>query len=199
MASTAGDIGKAVNRMWWGIVLRGVVAIALGVFILARPLESVAAFALVIAVWALVDGITSMVHAFDVRPFIKQWWLMLLGGIVSTVFGVAALYDYPVLSLAFAVVWVSWWLLLSGGVAMYLAFQQRSAGLPWGWTLAFGVLAVAGGVFAFVYQPATLAAIMGFMSAFAIVGGVVMLIGAARLKSAQQDVRNALGMSASSG
>jgi uncharacterized membrane protein HdeD (DUF308 family) len=188
-------IQSTLNRAWWGIVLRGIVAIALGVFIIARPLESVAAFALVIAVWALIDGITNIVHAFDVRPYVKQWWLMLVGGIISLVFGVLALYDYPVLSLAFAVIWVSWWLLLSGFVGIYIAVLQRSAHLPWGWTMALGVLSVVAGVYALMYQPATLAAIMGLIAAFGIVGGIFLLIGATRLKSAQHDVRSALGAS----
>jgi uncharacterized membrane protein HdeD (DUF308 family) len=191
----ASEIGSVLNRVWWGIVLRGILAIALGVFILARPLESVAAFALVIAIWALIDGITNIVHAFDVRPYVKQWWLMLLGGIVSAVFGVFALYDYPVLSLAFAVVWASWWLLLTGFVAIYLALQQRSANLSWGWTMALGVLSVVAGVYALVYQPATLAAIMGLIAGFGIVGGILMLIGAGKLKATQQTVRSALGAS----
>jgi uncharacterized membrane protein HdeD (DUF308 family) len=185
-------IESTVNRAWWGIVLRGVVAIALGIFILARPLESVAAFALVIAIWALVDGLTNIVHAFELRPVLSQWWLMLLGGIISAVFGVAALYYYPGLSLSFAVVWTAWWLMLTGFVALYAAFLQRSAQLPWGWTMAFGVASVAAGVYALIYQPATLAAIMGLISAFAIVGGILLLIGAVKLKSAQQDVTGAV-------
>jgi uncharacterized membrane protein HdeD (DUF308 family) len=185
-------IESAVNRAWWGIVLRGVVALALGIFILARPLESVAAFALVVAIWALVDGLTSIVHSFDLRPYLRQWWLMLLGGIISAGFGVAALYYYPGLSLSFAVVWTAWWLMLTGFVTVYAAFQQRSTGLPWGWTMAFGVLSVAAGVFALIYQPATLAAIMGFISAFAIVAGIVLLIGAGKLKSAQRDITGAV-------
>jgi uncharacterized membrane protein HdeD (DUF308 family) len=105
---------SSLTRAWWGFVLRGILAIAVGIFILARPLESVAVFALVIALWALVDGITAIVHAFGVRPLIAKWWLMLLGGIISVAFGIFALYDYPVLSLVFAVVWVSWWLMLTG-------------------------------------------------------------------------------------
>jgi uncharacterized membrane protein HdeD (DUF308 family) len=185
-------IEGAVNRAWWGLVLRGSVAIALGIFILARPLASVAAFALVIAIWALVDGITNIIHAFDLRPYLSQWWWMLLGGIISAGFGVAALYYYPGLSLSFAVVWTAWWLLLTGCVATYAAFQQRSAGLPWGWTMAFGGLSVVAGVVALIYQPATLAAIMGFISAFAIVGGVLLLMGAAKLKSAERDVTSAV-------
>ena len=185
-------IEQSVNRAWWGLVLRGIVAIALGIFILARPLDSVAAFALVIAIWALVDGITNIVHSFDLRPYWSQWWLMLLGGLISAAFGVAALYYYPGLSLTFAVVWVALWLLVTGFVTSYAAFQQKSAGLPWGWTLAFGILSIAAGILALVYQNATLGAIMGLISAFAIIGGIFLLVGAAKLKSAQQDVTSAV-------
>lgn len=185
-------IESAVNRAWWGLLLRGLFALALGIFIMARPLESVAAFALVIAIWALVDGFTNIVHSFDLRPYLSQWWLVLLGGIISAGFGVAALYYYPGLSLSFAVVWTAWWLMLTGFVGTYAAFQQRSLGMPWGWTMAFGILSIAAGVLAIVYQPATLAAIMSFISAFAIVGGILMLIGAVRLKMAQHDVASAV-------
>ena len=193
MATNA--IQSSLNRVWWGIVLRGVLAIALGIFIIVRPLESVAVFALVIAIWALIDGITGIIHAFDVRPFVSQWWLMLLAGIISAAFGIFALYDYPMLSLVFAVVWVSWWLVLSGAVAIYTALQLRSAHLSWAWTLAFGLLSVVVGFYALMYQPATLAAIMGLISAFGIVAGIFLLIGAIKLKSAQHDIRSALGAS----
>src|ERR1700722_7288645 len=189
-------VHSSLNRVWWGSVLRRILAIALGIFIIVRPLESVAVFALVIAIWALMDGITGIIHAFDLRPFVAQWWLMLVSGIISAAFGIFALYDYPVLSLVFAVLWVSWWLVLTGAVAIYVAFQQRTLHLSWGWTLAFGVLSVAVGIYALVYQPATLAAIMLLISYFAILAGILLLIGAIKLKSAQHDVRSALGASA---
>src|SRR4029450_9282233 len=93
------EIGKALNRVWWALVIRGAFAIILGIFIIARPLESVAAFALVIAIWAVVQGLVNMVHAFDLRSVAPHWWLLFLSGLISTAFGVAALYLYPGLAL----------------------------------------------------------------------------------------------------
>jgi len=59
---------QAYHRTWWALVIRGALALALGIFILARPFDSVAAFALVIAIWALVGGITEIVHAIESSP-----------------------------------------------------------------------------------------------------------------------------------
>lgn len=186
------SLKQAFRRTWWALVIRGLLAVALGVFILAKPLDSVAAFALVIAIWAIVAGITEIVHSLDLRPFFGSWWVLLLGGLVSVVFGVAALYYYPDLSLAFAVTWVSFWLMLSGILGITVSVRQRQAGLPWGWVFTWGLLSIAVSIVALASPPATLVAIMGLISAFAIVSGVTLLVGAFRLKSVAEGVSQAV-------
>lgn len=185
-------IRTAYQRAWWALVLRGLLAIAIAVLILWRPLDSVAAFALLIALWALFVGIVQMVHAFELRSVLPQWWVLLLTGFVSAAFGAAALYYYPGLSLAFAVVWTTWWLILTGALAIYVAVWERSVGLSWGWTLAFGIVSIGTGVLAIMNPPATLAAIMGLIAGFAVVSGVVLLIGAFKLSSVKAEVTDAL-------
>jgi uncharacterized membrane protein HdeD (DUF308 family) len=186
------DISQAVKRVWWALVIRGALAIILGVFIIARPFESVAAFALVIAIWAVVQGVVSMVHAVDLRSVAPHWWLLFLSGLISTAFGVAAFYYYPGLSLTFAVVWASWWLLLGGIAGISVAVQERRLGMSWGWTMTLGVLGVATAVYAFMSPPVTLVALMAIISAYAIVGGVVLLVGAYKLRSTANDVAEAV-------
>lgn len=189
-------IQSAYRRTWWAFVLRGLLGIAIGVIILWRPLESVAAFALAIALWALFGGVVQIVQAFDLRTVFDRWWVLLLGGLVSIAFGIAALKFYPGLSLTFAVAWTAWWLLLTGTVTVYGAMQERTAGAPWGWTFTFGIVAILGGIFAFASPPATLAALMGFMAAFAIVSGGLLLIGAYRLAAFKGEVGRFVGTAA---
>ena len=177
------EVKRTIHRGWWVLVLRGLLGVAVGVLIIARPLDSVAAFALVIALWALFTGLMDIVRAFELRPIMQQWWILLLAGIVSVGFGVAALYYYPGLSLTFAVVLVAWWLTFAGAIAGYAAMQQKKLGLQWGWSAFAGVLSILAGLFALLFPPATLAAIMGVIAAFAILSGIVMLVGAFQLRS----------------
>ena len=186
------DIVAAYNRGKWALIVRGLLGIALGVVIFTRPLASVAAFALVVALWALSDGIVSIVHAFEVRKLAEHWWVLLLSGLVSIAFGVFALYDYPVLSLTFAVVWTAWWLISGGVLAIYTSVQEKKAEVPWGWTLTFGIIALVAGVLALAYPGITLAALMGTIGTFGIVGGIAMLVGAGKLQSFQRDVKRAV-------
>jgi uncharacterized membrane protein HdeD (DUF308 family) len=181
-------IAEAVRRVWWALVVRGLLALAIGILIVMRPLASVAAFALVIALWALTQGIVTSVHAFELRPFMKHWWLMLLSGAISVAFGIAALYYYPVLSLTFAVVWTSWWLMLGGIAGISLAAQERRVEMPWGWTMTLGVIGVLGSVVAFASPPATLAALMAFIATFAFIAGVALLVAAYRVRVVVNEV-----------
>jgi uncharacterized membrane protein HdeD (DUF308 family) len=177
------DVKRLYHLTWWALVLRALLALAVGIFILVRPLESVAAFALVIAFWALFSGIVEAVHAIELASVMKHWWILLLSGLVGVGFGILALVYYPVLSLSFAVLWVAWWLLITGILAIYAAFQHKKLGVQWGWTAAAGVLGIVASAYALLAPPITLAAIMGLIAGFAIVSGVALLVGAFRLRS----------------
>ena len=181
--SVLGDLRGVYHRTWWALMLRGLLGVAVGIYIFARPLDSVAAFALVIAFWALFAGMVEIVQAIELRAMMKHWWVLLLAGLVGVGFGIAALKYYPGLSLTFAVVWVSWWLTLTGILGIYAAVMQKNLGLQWAWTGAFGALSVVAGLFALLAPPITLAAIMGLIAAFALVSGAALIVGAFKLRS----------------
>lgn len=186
----ATDLRDAYNQTKWALLLRGLLSLTVGIAILARPMSSVVALALVIAFWSLFDGIVSIVRSFTLRGIVQHWWVMLLTGIVGVAFGIAALYYFPSLSLTFAVVWTAYWLTFSGVMAAYVAWQERSIGLSWGWTMAFAVIAIAGGLLAFMSPQATLATLLGVLSGFAIISGVVLLVAAAKMISVEHNVKS---------
>jgi uncharacterized membrane protein HdeD (DUF308 family) len=192
VAVLSDTVKHAYRRFWWSLVIRGLLALALGILIIARPLDSIAALALVIAIWALFAGITELVQSFEIKPYFKQWWVLLLSGLIGIAFGAAALYYYPNLSLAFAVTWVSLWLGLTGVMGLWLGFQQKRLEMPSGWTFVWSVVSIIAAVGALVYPQVTLGAIMGLIAAFAIVSGITLLIGAFRIKSLESSVTQAV-------
>src|SRR5437879_12921421 len=103
------DVKRMYRLTWWALMLRGLLSLAVGVFIFARPLESVAAFALVIAWWALFTGLVNIVHAIQLKPVMRHWWVLLLSGLIGVGFGIAALLYYPTLPLSFAVLRAALW------------------------------------------------------------------------------------------
>src|SRR5579871_6315905 len=127
------ELKQEFHRLRWSLAVRGLLSIAIGILILVKPLDSVAALALLIAFWALFSGITEIVHAIEIRRFLRSWWMLLLGGIVSVAFGIAAIYFYPGLSLLYAVTLVSLWFLMTGALGLSTVLQHRQVDGPWAW------------------------------------------------------------------
>jgi len=177
------DLKGLFNRAWWPMFRRGRLALTAGGYSFARLLAPVAACGMLTAWSALFSGFGNIMHAFQLKPVMNHWWVLLLSGLVGVGFGIAALVYYPGLSLSFAVVLVAWWLMVTGILGIYGAVLEKRLGVHWGWTAAFGVLSVVASVFALLSPPVTLAAIMGLIAAFAIVTGVALLMGAFKLRS----------------
>ena len=116
-----------------------------------------------------------------------------LNGFHDAANSIATVVSTRVLSPKLAVVWAAWWLLFTGGLGIYIAMQERSLGMPWGWTFVFGLSGIVASALAFMNPPATLGAIMGLIAGFAIVSGVVLLVGAYKLSTAKERIGAALG------
>jgi uncharacterized membrane protein HdeD (DUF308 family) len=171
------------RRTWWALVVRGLLAIAVGVLILARPRDSLAALALTVAVWALVCGMTEILHALETRTLFRSWWILLISGLISMCFGVAAVYFYPALSLAFMAVWVGFLLAGNGVIVIYASLQMKNAGISWLGTCLWGVLSVLGSAIAFLNPSVTLAVIPELLAVFSIVSGFALLVAAWRIRA----------------
>ena len=176
------DLKSGYRRAWWALMLRGVLGLIIGVLVIMRPLDSVAALALLIAFWSIFNGIVGVMHAIDLKAVMKHWWVLMLSGLVSVGFGCAALYYYPGLSLTFAVLLVTWWLMATGVLEIYAATEQRKLGIQWGWTLAFGVMSILAAGFALLAPPITLVAIMALIATYSIASGIALIAGAFRLR-----------------
>lgn len=180
------------HRTKRALVLRGLVGIAVGALILTRPLASIAAFALVVAMWALFDGVVNIVLAFELRDIAPHWWGRLLAGIIGVAFGVLAFYYYPFLSLSYVVLITSLWMLTTGVIGVDIAIEERRSGMRWGWMMTFGIIGILAGIGAFLNPGATLAALMVVLAWFGIIGGFAMLMGAGRMQAVEHELKRAM-------
>ena len=164
-----------MHRPTWILGVRGAVALAIGLLILLRPLESTAALALVLALWALIAGIATVAHAILPAGVHGRRWGLVIVGILAAMLGLAALYRYPVLTLGLLVAWTALWFLTTGVIDLCLARVHHRLGLPWGWTFAIGVLSCVLGVLTLWFPAVSLATIMGVIAAFALVSGSTLI------------------------
>ena len=69
----------ALARYWWLILLRGIVAIAFGVFAFVAPTLTLVALVLFWGAFTLIDGVLALAHAIMGGNMGSRWWLALVG------------------------------------------------------------------------------------------------------------------------
>lgn len=116
--------GEQVAPRWW-LVLVGVAGIAAGAIAFMRPDVAAQALLLLIAAWAIVTGFFQIVGAIALRREIEGEWMLLLGGLLSVVWG-AVLVAQPAAG-ALAIVWIiGSFAMLTGFVLIALSFRVKS-------------------------------------------------------------------------
>jgi uncharacterized membrane protein HdeD (DUF308 family) len=79
---------------WWALLVEGIAGVICGLMAIFMPEITTRALMYVIATWALFIGILEIVVAIQFRNELKDEWMLVLGGILSIVFGVL-LFVYP--------------------------------------------------------------------------------------------------------
>ena len=120
-----GAVRAAQRHVRWGfLLLEGLVDIVVGVAAVLGPAAAVWAFVLLLAVWALVTGGLMIAAAFRLHLHYGRWWLI-LGGVVSLLFGLALILQ-PGISALVLTWWIGSYTFAFGVLLLILAFRLRS-------------------------------------------------------------------------
>jgi uncharacterized membrane protein HdeD (DUF308 family) len=110
----------------------------------------------------------------------RNWWLVLLRGIVAILFGLLTIM-WPGLSLLTFVLLFGVFALFDGGLALGAAIMGGSAEPRW-WLALVGLLGIAAGALALLWPGITGLVLLIFIAAWAITAGVFEVMGAIKLR-----------------
>jgi uncharacterized membrane protein HdeD (DUF308 family) len=89
---------------WWAVLLEGVAGVVIGLLTFFWPNITALVLLYFIAAWALITGIFEIVVAIQLRHVITGEWMLILGGLLSILFGVL-LFVSPAVG-AVSVIWM---------------------------------------------------------------------------------------------
>lgn len=173
-----------LRQAWPMLLVRAVLAVALGLVALIWPGITLLILAWAFGIYAAIDGITQIIDGIRRRTQ-RRWWLSLLLGLLGLVAGAVALV-WPDMTAIVLAILVGAWAVVTGVGEVFAAVRQLRSERRGGRLLLAGVLSVVAGVLILVWPvpgAIVLALLIGW---FSMLYGIVLAVLAMQLRSAAQ-------------
>ena len=161
-----------LREMWVPQLLMGIVALVLGVFVLAWPGVSILAASVLLGLYLVASGIAQVILAFGLDVSGGYRVLLFITGALSLILGVLAFRHFGQGDAALAVLLLALWIgigfIFQGVAAATIAISNRD--LPGrGWHIFFGVTSIIAGLIMLVWP-------FGSIVVLALVTGIMLVV-----------------------
>jgi uncharacterized membrane protein HdeD (DUF308 family) len=172
----------SLSRNWWAFVLRGIVAIALGVLAFAYPGATLVALIAVFAAFAIFDGILAIAAGISVDG--SPRWMFILGIVI----GVLTI-NRPDVTAVALVLLIGVWAIATGVSEAVAAYNFRDV-LENEWLLAIsGIVSVAFGALLIFAPGDGILAVLWLIGIYAIVAGILYIAAGLQLRSVHEKLQ----------
>lgn len=181
------EFAPVAKRAWIWSVVRGALAIVFGIVALVWPTQTAVVIAVLVGIFALVDGVVDLIEAIRYRGTPGLGVRVVLG-VTSLVLGLIILL-WPKTSLAvLAILFAIWWILI-GALQIVANLQiRRQAGSTWVWGTIAGALAVIFGIIVLFTPKVGVITVIWIVGIWAILFGLLLLFLGFQLRKASKDI-----------
>lgn len=172
-----------LRKYWWTILLRGIIALLFGIAAFVWPGMTILFLISLFGVYALLDGIISVIIGIAQYGQQERWWATLLQGIAGIVVGLLT-FLWPQVTGLILLFFIAAWAILTGLFQIVAAIRLRKV-IVGEWLLGLsGAISVLFGITLFVYPAAGALAVIWMIGIFAILNGLLLIFLSLRIKSA---------------
>jgi uncharacterized membrane protein HdeD (DUF308 family) len=163
-----------LSRYWWMILLRGLIWILFGIVIFVQPAISLVTLTLMFGVFALGDGIASVVSAIGGRREHENWWVLLLAGLTGIGAGLLTFWAPGITALAL-LFYIAIWAIATGLLELVAAIRLRKEIEGEFWLALAGLISIAFGVLIVARPGVGVLSVLWMIGGFAIAFGLILI------------------------
>jgi len=183
---------EALKKSWWLLVLRGVVALLLGILCFAWPGASLASLVLLFGFYALINGVFTLAVAIRAPKGMPGLGTLILLGLLGIAAGILT-FMYPGITALSLLYVIAFWAIATGIFEILVAIKLRQQMSHEGMLILSGILSVAFGVLAIMRPGAGALSIVWLIGTYAVLWGILLLTVAFRVKGGVSSARAAIG------
>jgi uncharacterized membrane protein HdeD (DUF308 family) len=168
-------LATLLSRSWWVLLVRGLIAIAIGIVAWFRPGLSLAALVLLFGAYMLADGILGVWTAVTGRKEHEDWGLVLLWGLIGVGVGILTLVA-PGLTAIALLFYVAAWAIATGVLEIVAAIRLRKEMRNEWLLIVGGIVSVALGVLLMARPGAGVITLVWLIGSYAVIFGLLLVI-----------------------
>ncbi len=178
--STATATARAYEFPWWLVLIQGIAALILGLLLLISPGMTTFILIQFLGIYWLIDGIFSIVRIF-IKSTTIHWGWLLVRGILGILAGLVIINNplWSTLLIPTVLVFILGIYGIFGGIIGLI--EGFSGGIKWG-AIVLGILSILFGLILIFNQFAAALALPWVIGIFAIVGGIIAIIMAFKMR-----------------
>lgn len=176
-------LGAYASKVWWLPVLRGVVAVLLGLMLCFWPGATVLVMVYVFGFMSIFDGLFASIAALMERHE-PNWGWRLAAGVLGIVLGIVVV-SWPAATVLVVYYFIAAWMLIIGITAVAGAIAGRK--IPdsgWGWTLAWGIMAIILSILLVAFSGTGVMTLVFLFAFFTVVQGIALIVAGFVIRSA---------------
>jgi uncharacterized membrane protein HdeD (DUF308 family) len=178
---TAGFFG----RSWWVLLLRGLLAVVLGVLVFTKPVWALGIVMLAFSIYVLVEGASDLFAAIIGWRHRDDRWLLLLQGLIGIGVGVVTLRT-PALTAVLLIFLIAAWALATGVLRIVEGVRLRREIQGEVWLLLGGVASVIFALLVMMRPLAGAVAMVRVIGAYALILGMTEVMLAFKVRGARK-------------
>ena len=192
MSTVLETVGNSIKNWWWFLV-KGILLIAAGIAIYARPVAGYAGLSILFTIVIITSGVAQIIFATSNKAILKGWGWTLTSGILDLAIGIY-LAMYPLVTMATLPFFVGFWLIFKSFYRMGATIDLNDLGLSgWVWLFLGGVLVLLAGFYIIYYPVDGALGIVAVSGTAFILAGILYSILSFKLKDIKTTAKSLLG------
>ena len=185
--SPRNEILGAISKLWWLVLLRGIILVVLGFYALLAPGMTLVAFTQFLSFFLILDCVLALLAGIMGWTESRGWTIARgLLGILVGIFVFAHPFFVGQFAALVLVYIIAFQAIIAGGFEIAVAIKQRKQIEGEGWLIFSGILSIIFGLLLMIVPMFAAEFMIRLAGAFAILFGIIIAVTSFRMKSLGQ-------------
>lgn len=180
------DFKLFCSSVWWLVLIRGILVVLLGAFMLSRPLATLVLAMTFLGAYWLIDGIFILVKSIKGRKIYPRWGMGIFVAVLSIIAGLVVL-SRPLAATIFTQVFLIYFLAFMAllfGIMSIVTGLRLHREMDGGWSMVLsGIFSVIFAILLLSSPLTTVKLIVWIIGVIAVIGGISLIVLAFRIRS----------------